>query len=502
MATIDTNEEGEQPNIHQELILSFTLDEEIIQFNQECERVTEYLRAEVIHKKLSEILLPNEYLTQWKSLLHSIQQTMKIDEFILPLKTKRNAICQIIWSGFFIKDETGLIKNICLLGTPNRSLGITQKQNKSDAPIQNYTQQERNPETSEKQRPTVSHIPMTEQQQRKKTDLAKDHIVNRDESDGMPENHTSTPLETREKIVENTSKQLDAMNKAIKDLSRKYNFITKRLGELEKKDKRWEKNHKSMGRHLKFLEKGYGKTMGKYKKAPTIKHLLPNEQSSSEKKSSFFSNPFGYKRRHQDLDMKIHQLECRKKELDDFEAQLLKERKTFNARIEEFCQWRDKLEQLEMEIEKRRQELMKEDLVFLGQTSPGSHEVVPVEPEIVEIAVSEKPDYHQILDKIPQSAVIVQRGILKQINTSFAEMIGYPMQEIVEKNFFDFIATEGLAEVERYYLNRLKGEGATAYKTVFSTKENEKVFVEVSVKPTIYNGKKGEIIIITNLKNQ
>jgi PAS domain S-box-containing protein len=502
MAAIDTNEEGERSNIHKELILSFTLDEEIIQFNQECERITEYPRADILHKKLSEILLPDEYLSEWKSLLHSIRETNKIDEFMLPLKTKHNTICQINWNGFFVKDQNGLIKNICLLGTSIQPIDIMQEQNDTDVLIQNYEQKARNPQVSEKQRPTPSRVPITDQQQKKKTELTRENIRDRYGLDGIAGYYQSTSSGKMEKIIENTSKQLDVMSKVIKDLSKKYDSITKRLGELEKKDKRLEKNHKTIGRHLKLLENGYSKTSVKNIKAPTVKHLPPHEQSSSEKKSSFFSDPFGYKRQQQDLDLKIHQIDYRKKELDNFEAQLLKERKTFNARVEEFCQWRDKLEQLEMEIEKRRQELMKQDFNFLKRTLLGSQGEISIEPEITEVAIAETPDYHPVLDKIPQSAAIVQRGILKQINNSFAEMIGYPLHEIVDKNFFDFVAIEGLVEVERYYLNRLKGENVTAYKTVFSTKENEKVFVEVSIKPTIYKGEKAEIAIITNLEKQ
>jgi PAS domain S-box-containing protein len=111
-------------------------------------------------------------------------------------------------------------------------------------------------------------------------------------------------------------------------------------------------------------------------------------------------------------------------------------------------------------------------------------------------------NYHELLDKIPQSAAIVQRGILKQINSSFVSLLGYAMDEVVEKNFFDFIALEGLADVEKYYLDRLKGENVTAYKTVFSTKDNNKISVEISIKQTIYNGEKAEIAIISCLDQQ
>jgi hypothetical protein len=48
----------------------------------------------------------------------------------------------------------------------------------------------------------------------------------------------------------------------------------------------------------------------------------------------------------------------------------------------------------------------------------------------------------------------------------------------------------------------LKGENVSAYKTVFSTKDNNKISVEISIKQTIYNGEKAEIAIITCLDRQ
>jgi len=111
-------------------------------------------------------------------------------------------------------------------------------------------------------------------------------------------------------------------------------------------------------------------------------------------------------------------------------------------------------------------------------------------------------EHHNVLDKTVQCAAIIQRGILKQINDSFAELIGFETDEIMNKSLFDFIAPEGLADLEKYYLNRLKGSDSYTYGTVFSTKDNGKILVEVSIKPTTYEGKKAEIAIIKELENK
>jgi PAS domain S-box-containing protein len=307
------------------------------------------------------------------------------------------------------------------------------------------------------------------------------------------------PLETMKKIVQNTSEQLGSMNKSLKELSRKYDTVTRRLRVLEKKDRRLEKNHKNLGKHMQLLEKGYRRHTRKQK---NLNNTTFAEEPHKNAEFTFFSDPFGFKRQHRELTLQKQQIEIRTSQLDAFEAQLMKERKTFNARVEEFCRWREKLELLESAIEKRRQELMKQEDVFLERAPATTQEPISTKPEIVKSTVPATSNYHELLDKIPQSAAIVQRGILKQINSSFVSMLGYAMDEIVEKSFFDFIALEGLADVEKYYLDRLKGENVSAYKTVFSTKDNNKISVEISIKQTIYNGEKAEIAIITCLDQQ
>lgn len=500
MATINIEEEGNRQAVHHELLLSITLDEEIVQFNQECERVTAYPRDEVLHKKFSDILLPVEYLSQWRSLFDTIQKTRQIDEFALPLKTKQGTLIPITWNGFFIKDQQGNLNHICLLGTSTQSHDSINGNNAQDSLLTNTTYQNDSEATNEKQQNTISVTSLSGQHEEKE-ELPEKIIFKGEPYDDAIVQPEASSLKSIEKIVDNTSKQIDGLSQMVKDLSGKYETINERLGNIERKDERSEKNQKHQVNHLKLMDNGYKRVTRKNMKTSPIR-FPRNESSVTEKKPSFFSDPLGYTQQHRDLDRKIQECDHRQKDLEAFEVQLIQEKKIFDSRIEEFCQWRDKLEQLEMEIEKRRQELLKQDVVMVMQDSPISPEVITDESKVIDVVASESPNFQQILDGIPQSAAIVQRGILKQINTTFAELIGYPVNEIVEKNFFDFIAVDGLAGVEKYYLNRLKGESTSSYTTVFSTKENEKVFVEVTVKPTIYNGEKAEIAIMTILELQ
>lgn len=308
-----------------------------------------------------------------------------------------------------------------------------------------------------------------------------------------------TPLDTLGKRFETTSQKMDTMNETLTELSQKYEQITDRVTELEKKDKRWQKKQKILQEPEVIPEKTVLEPVDQQKDTRVTSKVSEDEPPEDEE-FSFFSDPFGLKRQRRELLSKQEQLETRSKHLDAIQAQLKKERTIFNARVEEFSKWREKLMLLESAIEKRRQELIKQEDSDLLQkiNQPMAQETRRLVREPVEDREpfsAQQSD--ESLEKISQSAVIIQRGILKQMNVPFMDMLGYPRDELMEKSFFDFIALEGLADVEKYYLDRLKGDAVSMYTTVFSTKENIKIPVEVTVKQTVYNGEKAEILIIT-----
>ncbi|HWR64347.1 MAG TPA: PAS domain S-box protein, partial [Candidatus Thermoplasmatota archaeon] len=310
---------------------------------------------------------------------------------------------------------------------------------------------------------------------------------------------STTSSEIIAKQRDATSQKLDLILQSLSDLSQKYETVVNRITELEMKDESGEKNHIALETSQQPHTEEYHPLK---KNQPPIDPDTDAEdqQQSEETEHTFFSDPFGFKRQHTELDLKKHRVELRMKELESFETRLMKEKDIFHARVEEFSRWQEKLIALESEIEKRRQELIKQENFILKKNPQPttSHTTNLVNQDSQKSTASEVPHCDdETLDKIPQSAAIIQRGILKQINGPFLELLGYSMEEIVEKSYFDFIALEGLADVEQYYLDRLKGESISVYRTVFSAKDDTKISAEVSIKQTIYNGEKAEIAIIT-----
>ncbi|MCK4902990.1 MAG: PAS domain-containing protein, partial [Thermoplasmatales archaeon] len=111
-------------------------------------------------------------------------------------------------------------------------------------------------------------------------------------------------------------------------------------------------------------------------------------------------------------------------------------------------------------------------------------------------------DYPDFLNHLSESAIVLQRGILRQVNDSFLNLLGYNSGELLDKSIFDFVDPEGFQGVESYYLKRIKGENISTYETIFLTKDNYKITVELSNRPTTFNGDKAEIAVIKELKKE
>ncbi len=118
------------------------------------------------------------------------------------------------------------------------------------------------------------------------------------------------------------------------------------------------------------------------------------------------------------------------------------------------------------------------------------------------IIIKEKIQNHLVIDGMNDVVAVVQRGVFKEISNSFAGFLGYERTELLQKNFFVFIAPRGFEDARKYYLNRLKGMTSTSFRTILLTKEKTEVLVEITVTPTVYKGDLAEFLCITQVKNE
>jgi len=475
------------------LVIGLNSNEEIVEFNTECENITGFSKADVLYRRLSDVLIPEEYSTQWETIFDSMKRNIWIDDFTLPLKTQQAQDRAISWNSFPIETTDGMVKNICLIG---KYLPGDHEKKQSFKPTHDsrYEQKEIPVNQKTAKKPPQKSDKKMEFKHKNKKIIFK--IKRRRSAESKKTADVGKKLVAR--AVSSTKKPtaLRTPDQSIQGLLKQYETVRTKLQELEKKDRKLERKNKQLEKNLQRLRMVYTKNK-KLVGDTSTSEPRSHDAVVSEKRIGF--DPFGIKKKREDIARRTHALEEREKALDKFETTLSKDKKTLQVKIRELSPWRKKLEKLEAEIEKRRGDLDEQEEAFKLAMTSAVQETYPVSPEDAD---DRDLPYHTILDKIPESAAIVQRGILKQINGAFATLLGYDVDEIVEKSFFDFIAPEGLAEIEKYYFLRLKGDkGISTYKTVFCAKDNHKILVEVSIKPTTYDGEQADMAVVTALEN-
>jgi PAS domain S-box-containing protein len=162
-----------------------------------------------------------------------------------------------------------------------------------------------------------------------------------------------------------------------------------------------------------------------------------------------------------------------------------------------------KVDILEEEIRKRRYTQPSREVNLNYPYTPSfekrTHEdILPHKEELPVNIKKEKqtPKENPNIDTFEECAVILKRGVLKQANPSFVKLLGFEKEILLEKNLFNFIAPEGLFDIEKYYMDRLRGDIKKSCETVLLDSNNIKIHVEITITPTIYNGEAADIAII------
>ncbi len=291
-------------------------------------------------------------------------------------------------------------------------------------------------------------------------------------------------FEKKEKTVDNLLE-----DQVINGRSRNYEELNEMIKNLKRKNSELEGKNRNLEKNLKDLIISFEHHTKKEDRKKRLENLVGKTPFS-------FSELVGGKKRKQEFEnMKIN-LDEREKLLIELESSLVKDKTKINEQVNDFRKWRKKLEFLEEEIDNRHKELLSHEKLITDKIKASGDISIKSQKEEDFI------EYHDILDKIPDSAVVIHRGILKQVNDSFANLIGYDINEILDKSLFDFVILEDLSEAQEYYLNRLMGVDVSAYETTLLTKNNNKISVEINTKPTFFNGKKAEIAVIKALKSK
>jgi len=496
------------------LVLNVDQNGKILRFNKECERILGISKKEVLNRRLFDFLIPEHYSDQWEKFFDYARQHKPLNDIELPILTQHGQEIMVSWSGFPTNNAAGLLENIGIIGklVPQKdnvngfSSNHVKKQVASKADGGHLAKKGRNSgrvlcKFGNKK------VVLKKSSHTRSKDFHGDVKTKTPSKKAKKQKNLKKYIHSKKVKVE-TEKLTEMHKEPLKDC----NDAKKTIKKLEMINAELEKENKKLGKNLSILKTRLDNEKTKQQKRDkTYDPMVKKNAILFNRGTHFLFDCIGGSRKREEFERMMYELDERKSLLDDLESQIVDDRRNLADSRSEFCKWREKLELLEDEIERRRVEVVEQEKMLNEHVTPSrargiyNESASEVDGEISSDASDsdiETIEHHNVLDKTAQCVAIIQRGILKQINDSFAELIGFETDEIMNKSLFDFIAPEGLADLEKYYLNRLKGCDRYTYGTVFSTKDNGKILVEVSIKPTTYDGKKAEIAIIKELKNK
>lgn len=283
----------------------------------------------------------------------------------------------------------------------------------------------------------------------------------------------------------------------------------------KRKDARIKQKQKSEEKSVKQLRKEIDSLTKQNKK---LEEKLTETKLNKQKIKDFFNtnlrfvrDSIGIKKKREEFQLMMQQLSERKQKLEQLETDMVLEKKEFKQKIEEFILWREKLEKLEQEIEKRRQFLSDQETFLNSQydkvlthelSQPASYtKQLQEEKEIDEESSDDSGliEKEDLFNSLTVEAAVLQRGRIKKINDLFAQMLGFSKDDLVGKHLVDFVTPLGLEGVEHHYMNRLKGVDDSSYQTVFLSKTNDEIPVKVNIKNTDFHGERAEIVTFNEL---
>jgi len=122
--------------------------------------------------------------------------------------------------------------------------------------------------------------------------------------------------------------------------------------------------------------------------------------------------------------------------------------------------------------------------------------------EFENLKLSEK-KYKLLADKSRDAVVIIQNGKMQYLNPGFEKLFGYKMSEVIDKEFFEFVAEDKRQKLIDYHTMRLKGmDVPNLYETEILKKDGTTVAFEINAGTCEYQGKMAVIGTLRDISDR
>ena len=109
----------------------------------------------------------------------------------------------------------------------------------------------------------------------------------------------------------------------------------------------------------------------------------------------------------------------------------------------------------------------------------------------------------KLFHSIPAGILLVQQGIIVDINRGALDHLGYTPEEVIGHNFLDFVHPELKKYMKDLHNKRISGKRVPSqYETDLVTKDGERMSCEVRVKRIRFNGRRAFLVNLTLLERR
>jgi PAS domain S-box-containing protein len=109
----------------------------------------------------------------------------------------------------------------------------------------------------------------------------------------------------------------------------------------------------------------------------------------------------------------------------------------------------------------------------------------------------------KMFHSIPAGILLVQQGIIVDINRGSLEHLGYSPEEVIGRSFLDFVHPELKKDMKDLHNKRISGKRVPSqYETDLVTKDGERIPCEARVKRIRFNGRRAFLVNVTLLEKR